>query len=194
MFDGDFGVGGLFAFGIEFRGGEVDVVGLPAEGRVTHVDFGNGDFVEAATFVVFAFEAEAVEHLDFISSLEVDAAVTAFLAAPGGGVGEAEFEMEGEVVEEVGAGGALREETVFRDVGFDEAVDVFAVEENLGTGWRGCVEGGGFTGDAVELHEAFAVGIGDEDLVAVDFTDVFFGPEDDSGVAGIAAALAAIDF
>lgn len=105
--DGEAGVSGFLAGGVVLGGGEVDVVGLPGEGREAEVFAGGGDFVEAAAFVVFAFEAEAVEHLDFVAALEVDAAVAAGLATGVGHEGEAEFDVGGEALELVLAGDAF---------------------------------------------------------------------------------------
>src|SRR5439155_1533611 len=73
--DRDLGSRRALAARIEARGGEVDVVGLPAQGRQAHVDLRLELLIEAAAFVVLALEAEAVEDLAFVAVLEIDAAV-----------------------------------------------------------------------------------------------------------------------
>src|SRR5262245_16933625 len=63
---------------------ELDVVGLPRQRREAHVDAGRFLAIEAAALVGLAFEAEAVEHLDLVLAVKVDAAVAAALAAGAG--------------------------------------------------------------------------------------------------------------
>ena len=60
VFHGDLRIGGLRTGRIEFRGGEIDIVGLPAQGRVAEILFRLGDFVDATAFVVDSGEAEAI--------------------------------------------------------------------------------------------------------------------------------------
>ena len=43
-----------FRFAIPFRGLEIDVVGLPRLGRITHIDVGLFDAVDATALILFA--------------------------------------------------------------------------------------------------------------------------------------------
>src|SRR4051794_4682163 len=65
------------------RGVEVDVVALPDGGGLAGVDLRLGDLVDPAAVVVLAVEAVAVEDLDLVAALEIDAAVAAGLARGG---------------------------------------------------------------------------------------------------------------
>ena len=187
--DGEAGVGGFVAGGVVLGGGEVDVVGLPGEGREAEVLAGGGDFVEAAAFVVFAVEAEAVEHLDFVAALEVDAAVAAGLAPGVGHEREAEFDVGGEALELVFAGDAFHEQAVLGDAGFGEAVDAFAVEEDGGAGRRWGVFGGGGAVGAGHFEEACALAVEDFGGVGRDFgAELFVGGFEDDFADGVIAA------
>ena len=188
--DGEAGVGGFLAGGVVLSGGEVDVVGLPGEGWEAEVLAGGGDFVEAAAFVVFAVEAEAVEHLNFVAALEVDAAVAAGLATGVGHEGEAEFDVGGEALELVLAGDAFHEQAVLGDAGVGEAVDAFAVEEDGGASGRWGVFGGGVAVGAGHFEDAGALAVEDFGGVGGDFGAELFvsGFEDDFAEGVVAAA------
>ena len=190
VFDGDAGVGVFLAVGIPFGGGEVDVVGLPSEGREAEVLAWGGDFVEATAFVVFAIEPEAIEHLNFVTALEVNAAVATGLAASLGHEGQSELDVKGEILEEILAGDALHEQAVVGDAGFWEAIDGFAVEQHGGIWWWWCVLGRRLAAGADEFKQAGALGV--EDLAAFggDFgTDLAVGGyKNDLARAFIAAA------
>src|SRR5262249_48704158 len=71
----------LFATAVETRGREVNVIRLPRERRQAHIHERRVLRVEAAAFVVLALEAEAVEDLEFVAVLHVDAAVGPALPA-----------------------------------------------------------------------------------------------------------------
>src|SRR5215203_4726773 len=58
MPDGDLRIRRLLAFGIVAGGRVVDVVGLPAQGRIAHVHSGFMFRIDGAAFVVFSFEPE----------------------------------------------------------------------------------------------------------------------------------------
>lgn len=187
--DGEAGGGGFLAVGVVFRGGEIDIVGLPGERWEAEVLAGGGDFVEAAAFVVFAVEAEAVEHLDFVAALEVDAAVAAGLATGVGHEGEAEFDVGGEALELVLAGDAFHEEAVLGDAGFGEAIDAFAVEEDGGAGGRWGVFGGRGAVGAGHFEEAGALAVEDFGGVGGDFgAKLFVGGFEDDFAEGVVAA------
>ena len=129
----------------ELRGGEFDVVGLPHGRGLAGVDEGLGDLVDGPAVVVLAVEAVAVEDLDFVAALEVDAGVAAALAGVLRLVGDAEFDVElelavelllghdvagavdlhGPVVEDLPLGGGLA-------VGVGPVVETLAVEQDDG--------------------------------------------------------------
>src|SRR5262249_44876423 len=94
--DGGHGVGGLLA-ALEAGGVELDVVGLPRQGREADVDRRGRLLVEGAAIVVTAGEAEAVEDLYLVAILEIDAAVAATLPLRAGPEGEAELGVQLEV-------------------------------------------------------------------------------------------------
>ncbi len=99
--DGQPGRGRLHPLGIEAWGAEVDVVGLPLQRRGAHVDARAGDLVDAAALVVEPLEGIAVQHLDLVATLEVDAAVAARLAPGLGHEGRAELDVHAEIGVEV---------------------------------------------------------------------------------------------
>ena len=78
---GDAWVGHDFSVVVIFTGRVVDVVRLPGQWRKAHVEVGGFHRVEATTFVVLAFQSKRVEHLAFITSLQIDTTVTASLTA-----------------------------------------------------------------------------------------------------------------
>src|SRR5262249_45224115 len=82
------------------RGGELDVVTLPDGRRLAGVDEWGGDAVDGAAVVVLALEAIAIEHLDFVAALDVDAAVAAALAGLLGHVGHPELDVQPEFAAE----------------------------------------------------------------------------------------------
>jgi hypothetical protein len=73
--------GGAGAGGIKLRRDELHVVGLPRERRQAHVQTRFRDGIEAAAFVLLAFEAKGVEHLRLPASAVIHAAVAAMLTA-----------------------------------------------------------------------------------------------------------------
>ena len=93
MADGDHSVDGLQASSIKLGGGEIHIVGLPLQGREAHVHLGRGILINPAAFVIEASEAEAVEDLDFIAMLEVEAAISPTLAATERLEGQEELEV-----------------------------------------------------------------------------------------------------
>ena len=136
--DGQLGVGGLFPVGIVLGGGEVDVVGLPDEWGKAHIDLRRGGFVEAAAFVVLTLQGKAIEHLDFVSTLEIEATVTATLAATRGHEGEEELDVEVAIAKGLIAHDPFLEGVALRiDLGIGEAVDTFAIIQNYGSGGWG---------------------------------------------------------
>ena len=70
---------GSFTFwpSLIFGGREVDVVGLPRARRIGHVLVGRLQRIDRAAAVVRFFFAKRIEYLDFITSLNVDAAISA---------------------------------------------------------------------------------------------------------------------
>ena len=65
---------------IIFRGGEIDVVGLPRHRRKASVEIGLGDLIDASALIVTPNESKGVENLDFISALHIHAAVGSALS------------------------------------------------------------------------------------------------------------------
>src|SRR4051794_32871132 len=69
----------LVGFGIDRLGFPLDIISLPRQRRIAHVDLGLFAAIKAAAFVVLAFEAEAVEDLNLVLAMEINAAVAATL-------------------------------------------------------------------------------------------------------------------
>ena len=128
--DRDDRVGGLLAVGIELGGGELDVIGLPLEGREAHVHLGRGVLVDAAALVIEALEAEAIEDLDFVAVLEVEAAVGATLATAERLERQEEFEVQFEIGEGLLGLRVGFEEAARVDLAVDPGVGVLAVKED----------------------------------------------------------------
>ena len=84
--DGDEGFFAEFAV-LESGGAEGDVVGVPSAGAVVSIE-GGGGIIDHGGHAVGA--EVAVEDLDFVAVLQIDAAVAA-------GLGDAEFDVEAEV-------------------------------------------------------------------------------------------------
>ena len=126
--DGHGGPGGALAVGIEFGIREINVVGLPREGREAHVDGRRGDGVDAAGFIHEAIEAEGIENLGFPSAAKIDPAVSATLPAGVRLVGGEEFEVEGVVLEGLLAGGAGGEEEAVFHLRVGPSVGAGAIE------------------------------------------------------------------
>ena len=59
--------------------GVLDIIGLPLQRRITHIQVGIFHTVESTTFILLAGQSERVKHLHFVSSLDVDPTVTATL-------------------------------------------------------------------------------------------------------------------
>src|SRR5665213_2076291 len=127
-------IGGLFPVGVPFGGGEIDVVGLPAQWRVAHVDLGRRLAVGRGAAVEFFGVAEGVEDLDFVAVLDVDSAVAAVLAAAEGFEGEHELDVQPEVLKFLAGFGSLLEEMAIvhlAGLAIDvEGVNARAVEED----------------------------------------------------------------
>ena len=84
---------GLLAVGVKLGRRELDVVGLPLQRREAHIHLGRAVLVDAATFVIQALQAEAIEDLYFIAVLHIDAAVRAALATAKGLERQEEFQV-----------------------------------------------------------------------------------------------------
>ena len=130
---GDDGVLRLLAFAVELRGGEINVVGLPHEGRETHVHARLGLRVDAAALVVQPLEAEAVQHLHLVAVLHIDAAVRPALAATERLEGQDELDVQRVVLKirllRLAAGGEeLAAQLV--EVPAREGIAVRAIEEH----------------------------------------------------------------
>src|ERR1043165_1257854 len=95
VMDGHDGRADHFAV-VAARGLEEDVVALPNRRRLAGVDERRSDAVDAAAVVVLAFQTVAVESLDFISPLQIDAAVASSLAGSFRHVRDAELDMKQE--------------------------------------------------------------------------------------------------
>ena len=163
--DGDDGVGGLLAVLVELGGGEVDVVGLPLQGREAHVHLGRGVLIDAAALVIEALEAEAVEDLDFVAVLEVQAAIGATLAAAERLERQEEFEVQFKISEGLLGLRVGFEEAAGVDLAVDEGVGVLSIEEDgrtLGGGeaFGRAVADGALERDAHALDRQPAVGEG----------------------------------
>ncbi len=50
---------------------EVDIIGLPRQGRIAHVHTRSADRVDATTLILFAIETKRIQHLDFVTTLHV---------------------------------------------------------------------------------------------------------------------------
>ena len=78
---------------------EIDVVGLPSQRRKAHVHIRRRRLIDAAAIIVLAFETEGIEHLDFVSALKIEAAVTASLTGFVWAVWQQEFNVQLVVLE-----------------------------------------------------------------------------------------------
>src|SRR5262249_55707614 len=101
-----------------------------------------GDAVDAAAVVVVALEAIAVEHLDFVAALHIDAAVAASLAGCLWHIGDAELDVELEFAVELLLGDDVAAPLDLQDAAVEDfpmgrrfavalgpAVERFAVEQ-----------------------------------------------------------------
>lgn len=128
----------FFTGGIELGGGEVDVVGLPLEWRIAHVDLGPAVFVYAAAFIICSLEPKAVEHLQFVAVLEIDPAVAPSLASPEGFEGEEELDMQLEGLEGFPGFGAAGKEFPLIHPAILPCIGMMAIKKDDGSsrGWR----------------------------------------------------------
>lgn len=134
--DGDSSVGRFLTLGVEFGSFENDVVGLPGERRVAHVQAGVGDLVDTAAFVVFTSQAEGVEDLQFVTAVNVHAAVASSLTTITRLERGLEFEVESVVLEAFFGAAADAEEFLVDDFTTFELICIGAIEEDFGTlGW-----------------------------------------------------------
>ena len=157
MLHGQDGVGGLLAGRVELRRRELHVIGLPLEGREAQVHLGGAVLVDPTALVIDALESEAVEHLDLVAVLDVDAAVGTALAATEGLERQEELEVQREVLEGLLGSRARGEELALIQVAAVPGVGVGAVEQDDRADRRLGTLGRAMTDDALE-HEAFAVG------------------------------------
>ena len=162
VFYGEDGGVGFFTGGVELGGGVGDVVGLPLEGGIAHVELGSAVVVDAAALVVFALEAETVEDLQFIAVLDVDAAVAPALAAAEGFEGEDEFEVQVKGLEGLLGFAAGGEPFPFIEVAVVPGVGGAAVEEDDGAFGGFGTLGGAVAHDALELEGGALVGFSAE--------------------------------
>ena len=116
---------------LELGGCEINIIGLPAQGREAHVEAWCGDAVDAAEFIHPAVEAKGVEDLSLKAPLVVDATVAAALAAVKGFVGGHNLDVAA-VVTELALGFGLGHEPVLVRPRVDPLVGVGAVEYDLG--------------------------------------------------------------
>src|SRR5690606_33522998 len=105
MTDGEPGVSHLGIAVIPWRR-DLDVVGLPRERGIAHVELWCGDGIDASAFVVLPFETKAVEHLNLVAALEIRPAVATVLPAILRLIRKAKFDMPGGIAEVV-----LRDDT-----------------------------------------------------------------------------------
>ena len=108
----------------------LDVVGLPGERRVAHVDVGGLDAVNAPALVVPSIEGETVEHLDFVPTADVDAAVAPALSPGKRFEAETELDVERVVAEELLGRCSLPEQVALDDLAALPGVDARAVEQD----------------------------------------------------------------
>src|SRR5437899_9677849 len=99
MFNGCNGIFDFLARIVVFCGREIDVISLPGQRREAHIYRGLVLGVEAAAFVILAFQSEGVEHLDFITILKINTTVAAVLSAPEWLEWKEKFDMRFEVRE-----------------------------------------------------------------------------------------------
>src|SRR5262245_3773487 len=93
-------VGRRYALAIlEAGGGEIDVVGLPSQGRQAHINERIGLLIKPAAFVVEPLQAEAVENLQLIAVLQIDATISTALSGGVGHEGKSKFQMQDKVLE-----------------------------------------------------------------------------------------------
>src|SRR6266511_2938758 len=79
VFDADDGVFELLPSFVEIRRHEVDVVGLPGQRGITHIQGRRRSRVDTPALVVLALESERIDHLDLVSVLKINPAIAAVL-------------------------------------------------------------------------------------------------------------------
>src|SRR6266545_1685514 len=122
----------LLAVRIETGGCEIDVVGLPLQRWIAHVDQRRGLAVNPAALVVRALQAETVEHLHLVTMLRIDAAVAAALAGRKRHEREAELQMEFVILEFALAVDLAAEQVAIDDLAVDPFAGILAAEEDDG--------------------------------------------------------------
>jgi hypothetical protein len=161
----------LLAIGIDLAGAIFDVVGLPDERRKTHIHVGGPRSVNAAAFVVLAFEPKAIEDLDFIAALQIDAAVAAPLATGRRLKWRAEFDVQLEIGE-LAFGRVRHAQKIADHLLFAPFIRIGSVEQNDRTFRRLGADGRALTFHSLKLgvdaeRKSFRLGI-DRTLAVTD--------------------------
>lgn len=176
---GHAGVGSFVAFLVEAGSSEVDVVGLPAEGREAHVELGFGSPVNASGVSFVKIGAEGIEDLNFVSTLKIDAAVATALSAFERSVGGAEFEVEVMVSKGEMADGAFGQVTEMIDMAVLKGSGIEAVVKKDGIDGSFLTEGLGLSFNTFE----FAIVIGAANSLVFENPWVIVSPKNDLPVA-----------
>ena len=179
-FNGHVGPGGAVSAVVKFGCGEIDIVGLPGEGRQTHVHVGLGDGVDAATFVHLPIEGEGVEDLGFPAPAEVNPAVSPALSASEGFVGSAKLKVEFVVFEFRLAGGASGLQQSAFHLAILPVFDAGSVEKNGRAFGRLGSEGWAFSLDSLEGMSGLFVKIECESVAGDGNVPLFAGVELDA--------------
>lgn len=143
---------------VDHRVGELGVVGLPGERGEAHVHVRRGVFIDAATFVIQAFESEAIEDLHFVVVDLIKAGIAPALTAGGGAIGQHELHMHVVVVvffcgADVASVGVEKFGGVV-DATAGKVIFAAAVEQDRGAFWGLFAEGFAFAHDFGECGVA----------------------------------------
>ena len=79
---------------IKFRSRVLDVIRLPLQWWVTHIQVGIFHAIKSTTFILFPGQSKRIQHLHFVSTLDINTTITAALATIFRLIGQAEFNMQ----------------------------------------------------------------------------------------------------
>ena len=99
--NGDIRFAELFAAGREFCCGKRNVVRLPPERWKAHVDVRGFKPIQRGAIVELKFQAERIENLNFVATLQIEPAVSAILSSSVRHVRDTEFAVNREILEKL---------------------------------------------------------------------------------------------
>ena len=111
VINGHDGVCGLLAI-LKLGCCEIDIIGLPCERRVAHIEKWSLSGVDAPTLVVTTFQRKGIEYLHLVSPVGIKTAVPTTLSTSLGLVRRAKLDVNLEIAEGLLACAALHEKTI----------------------------------------------------------------------------------